>query len=171
MRRILLSCAILAVLALLVAASAGAHEPGKTGFLVVKQGAGDGGRPIVTLAVHGFVLGSVGPQDEAQVTIIPLNSAQGAPQVAPTDITPHPVRYGRSTGVTYRGSGFRFRAVGGYYRVVVRGSGVYLFAGGVGNVKLQGSSFDRQGDGRYSIDGKRLRSLPTKVLKRQIGGG
>lgn len=171
MRRILLSCAILAVLALSGAASAGAHARGRTGFLVVKQGAGDGRRPIVTLAVHGFVLGSVGPQDEAQVTIIPLNSAQGAPQVAPTDIGKRKAHYGRSTGVTYSGTGFRFRAVGGYYRVVIRGSGVYLFAGGVGTVKLQGSSFDRRGDGRYSIDGKRLRSLPTKVLKRQIGGG
>ena len=91
--------------------------------------------------------------------------------MAPTNIAKHAVRYGRSTGVTYRGTGFRFRAVGGYYRVVVRGSGVYLFAGGVGNVKLQGSSFDRQGDGTYAIDGKRARSLPTKILKRQIGGG
>ena len=171
MRKILLSCAMLAVLALPAAASAGAHARGRTGYLVVKQGAGDGRRPIVTLAVHGFVLGSVGPQDEAQVTIIPLNSAQGAPQVAPTDIARHRARYGRSTGITYGGTGFRFRAVGGYYRVVVRGSGVYLFAGGVGNVKLQGSSFDRRGDGTYAIDGKRPRSLPTKLLKRQIGGG
>ena len=38
------------------------------------------------------------------------------------------------------GSNFRFRAMGGLYRVVVRGTGVYLFAGGThGHVTVQGS--------------------------------
>ena len=53
------------------------------------------------------------------------------------------------------------RATGGTYRVVVRGSGVYLFAGGNGNVTLRGSSVYPRADGTYSVDGRTPRSLPA----------
>jgi len=71
----------------------------------------------------------------------------------------------------YSGSSFRFRAPGGLYRVVVRGSGVYVFAGGRGTVWLQGSSANRHTDGEYSVNGGTFRSLPTEVVKRKIGRG
>jgi hypothetical protein len=61
--------------------------------------------------------------------------------------------------------------MGGSYRVVVRGSGVYLFAGGKGVVRLRGSSHYQNADGRYSVNGRPFRSLPARLLKRQFGGG
>ena len=75
MRRILLSCATLAVLMLPAAASAGAR--GHAGFLVVQRASGDGavhGRPVVTLVVQGFVLGRVPQGAEARVDIYHLPS-------------------------------------------------------------------------------------------------
>jgi len=78
---------------------------------------------------------------------------------------------GRVPGMEYNGSGFRFRAIGGYYRVVVRGAGVYLFAGGHGNVELRGSSFARSRDGTYSLDGAAPRSMPGRTLKFDLGRG
>lgn len=178
MRRILLSCVSAAVLLLPAAASAGASAQAKPkpGFLVVRKAAGDGGvngHPVVTLVVHGFVLGRVSATQEARVDIYHLPSARGetAPQ-AVGDVKGKPVRWrGRVPGTEYSGSGFRFRAIGGFYRVVVRGAGVYLFAGGRGNVRLRGSSFSRGADGTYSVDGAAPRSLPTRMLKRELGRG
>ena len=171
MKRILLSCALLTLLALPAAASAREQAQAKPGYLVVRKAAGDGGvngPAIVTLVVHGFVLGRVSPQDEARVEIYRLNA--GAPQTTP-DVSTTTVRWHGRTGRAYTGSGFRFLAKGGFYRVVVRGSGVYLYAGGVGHVTVRGSSFDPQGDGKYSVDGGAPRSLPTRPVTRQIGRG
>lgn len=172
MRRILLSCAILGVLTLpLVAASARAASTPKASFLVIRNAAVSG-HPFATLVVHGFVLGSVGPQGEATVDVVQLPSqgGEGAPVAAPPDVS-RPIRWHGYAGHRFTGSGFRFRAAGGYYRVVVHGSGVYLFAGGLRFVRLHGSSFDRNADGTYSIDGSPFRSLPTRPLKRTIGEG
>jgi len=178
MRRILLSCAGAAVLLLPVAASAqtSVHGQPRPGFLVVRKAAGDGGvngHPVVTLVVHGFVLGRVSTTQEARVDIYHLPSARGenGPQ-AVGDVKGVPVRWrGRIPGTEYSGSGFRFRAIGGFYRVVVRGAGVYLFAGGRGNVRLRGSSFSRNADGTYALDGAAPRSLPTREIRRELGRG
>jgi hypothetical protein len=175
MRRILLSCAILGAVALpAAAASARAGTSGEGGFFVVRQAANDGGvngRPVVTLIVHGFVLGSVRGDREARIDVyqIPRKGNGGGPTAVGTNAKP--VMWRHLPGREFSGSGFRFRAMGGYYRVVVRGSGVYLFAGGSGNVTLRGSTFDQRGDGTYSIDGSPFRSLPKHVLKRELGGG
>jgi hypothetical protein len=171
MRRILLSCAILAVLTLPVGASARASGQGKPGYLVVRKAVSDGGvngKPVVTVVVHGFVLGRV--SQEAVVEIYHLGSAaeQG---VKGQDISTTSVRWHGLPGKRYRGSNFRFHAIGGSYRVVVRGSGLYLFAGGVGKVWLRGSSLYRADDGWYSLDGSRFRSLPETLLERKLGRG
>jgi hypothetical protein len=175
MRRILLSVASAAVLALPTAASAGVGGGAATGFLVVRKAAGDGGiygRPVVTVVVEGFVLGRVSSAAQARVDIYHLPSpAGGGPQVAGVDVSHRSVRWRGADGTEYTGSGFRFKAVGGAYRVVVRGSGVYLFAGGHGSVWLRGSSAFPRSDGTYSIDGGTFRSLPARTLRRRIGGG
>jgi hypothetical protein len=175
MRRILLSCAVLALLTLPAAATARGSAAAKPGFLVVTKAVGDGGvngRPVVTLVVQGFVLGRVSL--EAQVKIVQLPSVgcqQCAPQVVGADVSSTAIKYrNRFSGKAYRGSNFRFRAQGGYYRVVVRGSGVYLFSGGHGHVTVQGSRY-RRVDGRYSVEGGPFRSLPKRPVTRTIGGG
>jgi hypothetical protein len=178
MRRILLSCASAVVLLLPAAASAGApaHAKSKPGFLVVKKGAGDGGingRPVITVVLRkGFVLGRVSTKREASVEVYHLPSTGGnAPQSHGANVPGTPVRWRGLPGRRYSGTGFRFRAIGGFYRVVVRGSGVYLFAGGRGNVKLRGSSQYKQADGTYSINGAPWHSLPGRLLKRELGRG
>lgn len=171
MRRLMLICALLAGLLVPAVAAARTHSGAKPGYLVVRGAAGDGGvdgHPIVTLVVRGFVLGSVSPQGQAKIDIYQL-PGEAAPQTTPVSSTK--VSWNGRPGHEFNGSGFRFRATGGYYRVVVRGSGIYLFVGGQGSVKLQGSSLPRRADGTYSIDGQAFRSLPTRPLTREIGQG
>src|SRR5215471_11230554 len=129
MRRFLLSCAILAVLAVPAAAGARASTSGKPGYVVVRRAVGDGGAngsPAVILVVRqGFVLGRV--SQEAKVDVYHLGSAAGqfTPQVkGDVSITSAP-RWNSLPGRQYSGSNFRFRITGGFYRVVVRGSGIY----------------------------------------------
>jgi hypothetical protein len=167
MRRILLSCAILGVLTLPAAtASADANATGKPGFLVVRNAANNGGvngKPAVRVVMQqGFVLGSVGKKDEARIDVYQLGG-QSAPAAAGSEPS-KPVQWHGLPGREFNGSGFRFRAIGGFYRVEVRGFGVYLFAGGHGNVRFHG-------EGTYSIDGGSFRSLPGRILKRRIGQG
>lgn len=175
MRRILVSCAVLAVLTLPAAATARAPGAAKPGFLVVSRAVGDGGvngRPVVTLVVKGFVLGRVSQEARVEITQLPSVGGQGAPQVVGADVSARAIKWrGRFNGKEYSGSNFRFRALGGLYRIVVRGSGVYLFAGGHGHVTLRGSSAYPQADGRYSVDAGAFRSLPKRPVTRTIGGG
>jgi hypothetical protein len=174
MRRILLSCATVAVLMLPAAASAGAkHTPG---FLVVQKATGDGsvhGLPVVTLVIQGFVLGRVPQGAEARVDIYHLPSAtgEGKPQAVGADVSQHPLRWRGHPGTEYRGSGFHFHAIDGAYRVVVRGARVYIFAGGNGSVQLRGSKLYPRSDGKYSVDGEPPNSMPTTPLIREIGKG
>jgi hypothetical protein len=170
MRRILLSCTCVAVLLLPAAASAGAAAQGKPGFLVVRKAVGDGGvngPPVARLVVQGFVLGRI--SQESRVDIYRLG-VQGAPQATGADVSRRAVRWHGFTGTEYSGSGFRFRAIGGFYRIVVRGVGVYLFAGGSGNVTLQGSSVYPRSDGTFSLNGRPFRSLPAKPVQSRIRG-
>jgi hypothetical protein len=174
MRRILLSLAGVALLAFSAAALAGAAGKAKPGFLVVRKAQGDGGLygpPVVTVVVQGFVLGRA--SQEARVDVFHLPSARGGggPQAAGADVSRKVVHWRKFTGIRYSGSRFRFRAIGGVYRVVIRGSGVSLFAGGRGTVTLHGSSVYRGSDGAYSIGGRAFRSLPAAPLTLPIGKG
>jgi hypothetical protein len=173
MRRILLSCTCAAVLLVPAAASARAPGHAKPGFLVVRKAVGDGGvngPPVATVVVQGFVLGRISQEARVDVYQLPTAAGQGAPQAAGADVSKHSVRWHGFTGTEYSGSGFRFRAIGGFYRIVVRGAGVYLFAGGRGNVTLQGSSVYRHADGTFSLNGHAFQSLPAKPVKRRMRG-
>jgi hypothetical protein len=173
MRRILLISTLLALLAVPAAASARTSGGGKPGFVVVRKAADDGGvygRPVVTAVVRGFVLGRI--SQEARVDIYQLpGSGQGAQQVSGADVSTTPIRWHGFTGRSYNGSNFRFRAMGGFYRVVVRGSGVYLFAGGHGHVTVRGSSRYPRADGTFSVNGAPFRSLPARPLTQKMGRG
>ncbi len=177
MRRILVSCAVLAVLALPAAAIARSTTHAKPGYVVVSRAVGNGGvngSPVVTLVVRGFVLGRVTQEGRVRIVQLPVVGGRGGPQATP-GVSTKSIRWHGSgdvvfTGKEYSGSNFRFRAMGGLYRVVIRGTGVYLFAGGRGWVRVQGSSYVRS-DGRYSVNGGRARSLPKRPIKRTIGRG
>lgn len=178
MRRILLSCALLAVLAIPAATAANA-APARHGFLVVRKAAGDGGvngRPVATLIVTGFVLGRIAQEGKVDVVQLPSVNGRGAPQATPGASARSIQWRGHSSGKPFKGkefsgSNFRFRAMGGSYRVVVRGAGIYLFAGGSGHVTLLGSSVYPHHDGFYSVNRSAPRSLPSRPLKRTFGGG
>jgi hypothetical protein len=174
MRRILLSLAGVALLALPAATSAGAAGGGKAGFLVVRKAQGDGGLygpAVVTLVVQGFVLGRASQEARIDVYHLPSAAGGGGPQAVGPDVRTKTVHWRRFTGTEYSGSGFRFRAIGGAYRLVIRGSGVYLFAGGHGTVTLHGSSVYPGSDGAYSVGGRAFRSLPAAPLQLPIGRG
>ena len=175
MRRILLSSALLALFVL--PATAGASASAKPGFLVVQKASGDGGvngPPVVTVIVKGFVLGRISQEGQVDIFQLPSANGQGAPavkgaDVATTQIKWHPRPNSTLTGTRYRASNFRFRAMGGYYRIIVRGSGIYLFVGGKGLVRIRGSRFNPKQDGRYSVNGRTFRSLPKHLVTRKIG--
>jgi hypothetical protein len=174
MRRILLILASVLLLFVPAASAAGAAGRSASGFVVVKGAAGDGGihgHAVATIVVHGFVIGRV--TQEARVDIYHLQTAAGggAPQAAGPDVRQSSVRWRSFTGKEYSGSGFRFSAIQGFYRVVVRGAGIYLFAGGHGSVTLRGSATYPGADGTYSIDGRRFYSLPKRPVIRSIGRG
>ena len=173
MRRFLFICAVLAVLAVPAAASS-ASEHVKPGYLVVRNAVSDGGvggRPVVTLVMsqRGFVLGNASL--EAQVDVYHLGAASQLTTQVNGDVSSGPAHWNGLNGKRYTGSNFRFRITGRQYRVVVRGSGLYLFAGGRGTVRLRGSSVNPRTDGKYSVDGGRWRSMPTKLVTREIGRG
>jgi hypothetical protein len=175
MRWILVGCALLTVLALPAATGARTSAPAKPGYVVLQNATGNGGvngSPVVTLVVRGFVLGRIAKEGSVDVIQLPSVNGQGAPQVNPP-VSTRTIHWHGLTGKEYSGSNFRFRAIGGFYRVVVRGSGVNLFAGGGGRdqfVIVRGSSVYKNKDGRFSINGSRLRSLPTRPLTRKLGG-
>jgi hypothetical protein len=173
MRRVLLSGVLLAVLLLPAAASARASAQSKPGYLVVRKGLNDGGpngRPAVTLVVKGFVLGRISQEARVDIYHLPSANTQILPSAKGQDVRQQAKRWNGLPGVEYNGSGFRFSAMGGSYRVVIRGAGVYLFAGGSGSVTLRGSAVYEKADGVYSLNASRFRSLPTRPLKLRIGG-
>jgi len=173
MRRILVSCAVVGVLALPAAAIARSSAAAKPGYVVIRKAVGPGGvngSPVVTLVVQGFVLGRVAQEGQVTIVQLPTVGGQGGPQHTP-GVTAKRIHWHGFTGQRYTGSNFRFRAMGGRYHVVIRGTGVYLFAGGRGLVlTVQGSSYVHP-DGTYSVNGGRPRSLPKRPVTRKIGGG
>jgi hypothetical protein len=173
MRGILLLCASAAVLAVpAVAVARGQASSPPPGFFVVRDGRTDGGvtgRPVVTIVVRGFVIGRVAQQ--GAVEVYRLSEETAVPQAAGADLTRARVRFhGVVTGTRFSGSSFRFRAVSGFWRVVVYGAGVSLYAGGEGKVvELHGSTAYPTKDGTYSLDGRRFVSLPLGSFTRRFG--
>jgi hypothetical protein len=73
------------------------------------------------------------------------------------------------TAQVWKGTTFKFRAVGGSYTVLVYGSQVNLVAVGTGSVRLAGTPGVQSGDGRYSLNGDDFVSLPgVQTDKRSI---
>jgi hypothetical protein len=179
MRRILLLVAGAAILALPASAAARpeshAHRPG---FLVVRNASTDAGvlgKPVATVVVGGnpnspggFVLGHIAQEGKVQIYHL-ASSGSVAAQVAGVDVSRRAVTWHGVPGTEFSGSDFRFRAVGGVWRVVVYGAGISLYAGGVGHASLHGSVSYPGADGLYSFNGERFASLPSGVVTQQLG--
>jgi hypothetical protein len=176
MRRLVVTCVVLLAVAGPAAAALTRPSTGE-GTLVVQNadngdGIAPGARPVVTLVIHGFVIGQVAEQ--GRIAIYDLDPTdQSTPEV--TGALSHEdvsrtvrTQDGLQTqaGTQWTGTGFRFRAVDGTYRVVIWGSGVYLFASGdQGRVWFTGQADAPLGDGRYSLNGDPWRSLPFAGVK------
>jgi hypothetical protein len=62
------------------------------------------------------------------------------------------------------GDNIRFRAIGGKYVILVRGSGIYLSVVGHGTVALDGGGeIPGVADGSYSLNDRPYRSLPNSL--------
>jgi hypothetical protein len=171
MRRILFLLAGTAILAVPVAAAARSqsHKP-VPGFLVVRNASTDGGvagNPVATVVVRGFVIGHIA--QEGAVQIYQLSTGSPTAQASGVGITRQAVTWHTVRGAQFNGSDFRFRAVGGVWRVIVYGAGVSLYVGGAGSAALHGQVAYPSADGAYSFDGARFASLPSGVLKRRLG--
>jgi hypothetical protein len=160
-RRIVVIWATLAALAVPATAFA-VHRGLGDGTLVVQNGAAPRGTPVVTLVIHGAAIGQISGLGKIVIDDPTPNDA----------FTPEVTGYNwhRQTGVTEdtwggAGPGFRFRAVGGTYKITVYGSGVDLVASGQGSVVLAGSPDATASDGRYSLNGQDYRSLPATPTK------
>jgi hypothetical protein len=181
MRRVVVIGVVLLAAAGSAAAAVLAPSAGD-GTLVVRNadngdGIASGARAVVTLVIHGFVIGQVADQGRIQIYDLDptdqsepeVTGALSHSDVSRTIHTPNgPVT---QTGTQWTGTGFRFRAVDGTFRVVIWGSGVYLFASGdQGQVWFNGQQDPRIPDGGYSLNGDDWRSLPiagTKLIQPQ----
>jgi hypothetical protein len=176
MPRILLLLVGVGFLALPAAAAARAerHPAPRHGFLVVRNASTDGGvagDPVVTVVVRGFVIGRVAQEGAAELYYYPSGTGSITPQATGVNVSRHTVYYNGVQGTRFTGSGFRFRAVGGVWRVVVYGSGISLYAGGEGpgssptaGITLHGSTTYPSDDGEYSLNGAPFLSLPAGVV-------
>ena len=171
MRRLALIVGLVSAIAVPAAALAGVGAPGD-GSLVVKNGQAPYGNgvsvPVVQLTITGSVIGQVSGNGKLVIDAGPNADATAEPQVTGAGLPGDSTR--SSTAQVWKGTGFKFRAVGGTYTVLVYGSGVNLVAVGTGTVRLAGQPDTPIGDGRYSLNGDDFASLPgTQTDKRSIG--
>jgi hypothetical protein len=150
MRR-LLTFAVLA-LALALPAGAAARPSGSTdGTLSVKDARG-----IVTIQGRGGVIGSF---NKGSVLINdPVDGDGTGPIVTGDDWSKEKT----DTATQWGGTRVRFRIIGGYFKVVVRGRGINLSFVGKGSVILNGAG--TEDDGSYAFNGGDYNLIPAFAL-------
>jgi hypothetical protein len=155
MRRLALTFALLTAVAAPAAAVAAQGAAVADGSLVVQNGSAPSG-PVVMLHVTGSVIGRI---DYGKIII--ATDSGTPPEVTGAGVGVDSSRVDNARVWTDKsGTGFKFRAVGGTYTIVVYGSGVDLVALGKGYVKLAGNPDAPKSDGRYSLNGGDWVSLP-----------
>lgn len=114
----------------------------------------------MTLVIRGAAIGHVGGL--GTIVIDDLTPTDGStPEV--TGAVWH--KDSGDTATKWGGTDFRFRAVGGVYKITIYGSSVDLVASGRGNVILAGSPDIPTTDGKYSLGGGDFHSLPATPTK------
>ena len=148
----LLTFAMLA-LALIVTAGAGARPAGPNdGTLSVKDARG-----IVTVQGRGGVIGTLA---KGSVTITDPIDGDGTGPIITGDDFP-PVERSETT-TTWRGNKVRFRIIGGWFKIVIRGRGINASFVGKGNVILNGAG--TEDDGTYAVNGSDYGLIPAFPL-------
>ena len=151
MRR-LLTFAVLA-LALALPAGAAARTSGPNdGTLSVKDARG-----IITIQGRGGVIGTLA---KGSVTITDPVDGDGTGPIITGDDFP-PVERSDTT-TTWRGNKVRFRIIGGWLQIVVRGRGINASVVGKGNVILNGAG--TEDDGTYAVNGSDYGLIPAFPL-------
>lgn len=171
MRRLSVILALATAIAVPAVAAAGTAGGGD-GSLVVKNGSapyvpGGSGTPVVALTITGSVIGQVTGSGKLVIDAGPNADPNSEPIVTGAGV-PSDSKLSDTAQVWKDTNGFRFRAVGGTYTVLVYGTGVNLVAVGTGTVRLAGMP-DSSSDGRYSLNGNDFVSLPgVQTDKRSI---
>lgn len=126
------------------------------GSLAVRDGRGK-----VQVVVRGSLIGRLG---NGSITIEELGGPdEGTEPVVRGYKT---FKWGRNGNArTYTGKGMRFRLIGGRYRVVFQGKGLFFSLVGRGRVQLDGAGSLEESifyDGFYSLNGSEEESLPDE---------
>jgi hypothetical protein len=147
-------CGVLAAPAAVLAARATLGD----GTLVIQNGQAPNGVAVVKLTITGSVIGQV-----EGVGKIVIDAGANGPSYDVTGAG-NPQPFAKDPGGTAQQWGFidnfKFRAVGGKFRILVYGSNINLVAIGTGTVSLTGMPDTPRGDGRYSLNDGGWRSLP-----------
>src|SRR5213596_1151758 len=153
MRR-LLTFAMLA--GLVLPATSLAHPSGiNDGTLSIQDGVGK-----IIIAGRGGVIGSFA---KGSVTISdPIDGDGTGPIVTGDDWS----KDRDATTTTWGGTKVRFRIIGGYFRIVVKGRGINLSLVGTAKVTLSGAG--TADDGSYSVNGGDYLALPDFPLPFQL---
>lgn len=135
------------------------------GTLVIKNGAAPKGVPVVTLVIHGAAIGEVTGVGKIVIDDPTPSDGFGA-DVTGADWRRDSTAPQGGSETTWGGIDFRFRAVGGSYKITIYGSDVDLVASGFGTVIVAGSPDTLSGhDGFYSLNGADFKSLPATPTK------
>jgi hypothetical protein len=151
MRRLLTFAVLALVLALPAGAAARTNGP-NDGTLSVKDARG-----IITIQGRGGVIGTL---VKGSVTITDPVDGDGTGPIITGDDFP-PVEKSETT-TTWRGNKVRFRIIGGWFKIVLRGRGINLSFVGKGNVILNGAGTDD--DGTYAVNGADYGLIPAFPL-------
>ncbi len=155
MRRLLIPCALVALLVFPAAAAARQNAPGD-GTVVVHNAYG-----TVSIVATGGMIGSC---DHCTVTIVDPQPGDGtgpivSGQESKQDLT--------DTKSRWAGYDVRFRLIGGFFRLRVYGSGIELSAVGRGQGTIRGMG--TVNDGTYAVNGGDRRPLPDDLRAFWIG--
>jgi hypothetical protein len=147
MRRILLTFAVLAALAMPAGSAARERTP-NDGTLSVRDARG-----TITIQGRGGVIGTF---VRGSVTINDPVDGDGTGPIVTGDEWS---KERSETMTTWGGTRVRFRIIGGSFKIVVKGRGINLSLVGKGNVTLKGAGTDD--DGNYSVNGEEYTPIPV----------
>jgi hypothetical protein len=155
MRRLLIPCALVALLVFPAAAAARPNAPGD-GTLVVRNGSG-----TINLVATGAVIGSC---DHCSVTIVDPQAGDGSGPIVSGEESKVDLN---DTKSRWSGDGVRFRLIGGFFRLRVFGTGIDLSAVGRGQGTIRGAG--TLNDGTYAVNGGDRRPLPDDLRTFWLG--